>query len=188
MIKFKIQDIKSTAFGSQRNRFNENKAFLTKKFIESFNNFREKEAKEVIETSETEAESQISFKPDRTEQEYRFLIPEEKKYMLHHYEKYKHYEAPILKETKYNRGYSFYKTDNLSLNRAEREFSHSIDDNHLTDNFYFPNRKEKIQEIPAKSNAQPSCIFKNETRKRVYSKLEKAVNALPGPGAYLLPL
>lgn len=38
-IKFKIQDIKSTAFGSQRNRFIDNKSFLTKKFIESFANF-----------------------------------------------------------------------------------------------------------------------------------------------------
>jgi hypothetical protein len=32
-IKFKIQDIKNTAFGSQRTRFQENKAFLTKKFV-----------------------------------------------------------------------------------------------------------------------------------------------------------
>ena len=39
-IKFKIQDIKTTVFGSQRNRFNENKTFLTQKFIESFNNFQ----------------------------------------------------------------------------------------------------------------------------------------------------
>ena len=41
-IKFKIQDIKTTAFGSQKKRFQENKGFLTKKFIDSFNNFREK--------------------------------------------------------------------------------------------------------------------------------------------------
>jgi hypothetical protein len=41
-IKFKIQDIKNTAFGSQKNRFKEDKSFLTKKFIESFNNFKEK--------------------------------------------------------------------------------------------------------------------------------------------------
>lgn len=48
-IKFKIQDIKSTAFGTQRNRFHENKAFLTKKFIDSFANFKEKHQ----ETTET---------------------------------------------------------------------------------------------------------------------------------------
>lgn len=44
-IKFKIQDIKNTAFGSQRNRFLENKGFLTKKFVESFSNFAEKPIK-----------------------------------------------------------------------------------------------------------------------------------------------
>lgn len=143
--------------------------------------------KEIVDTTETEAESQISFKPDKTELEYRFLIPEEKKYMLHHYEKYKNYEAPMLKETKYNRGYSFYKMDHLSLNKTkeQREVSHSIDDSHLTDNFYFPNRKDKQQDVPVKKHAQPSCVFKNETRKRVYTKLEKSVNAIPGPGAYL---
>jgi hypothetical protein len=32
-IKFKIQDIKQTAFGSQKSRFNDNKKGLTKKFI-----------------------------------------------------------------------------------------------------------------------------------------------------------
>ena len=42
MIKFKIQDIKNSACGSQRNRFQENKAFLTKKFVESFHNFTPK--------------------------------------------------------------------------------------------------------------------------------------------------
>lgn len=40
-IKFKIQDIKQTSFGSKKERFNENKRGLTKKFIESFNNFHE---------------------------------------------------------------------------------------------------------------------------------------------------
>ena len=39
-IKFKIQDIKQTSFGSQKSRFIENKKGLTKKFIESFNNFQ----------------------------------------------------------------------------------------------------------------------------------------------------
>jgi hypothetical protein len=39
IIKFKIQDIKSTAFGSQKLRFIDNKSVLTKKFIDSFNNF-----------------------------------------------------------------------------------------------------------------------------------------------------
>lgn len=39
-IKFKIQDIKSAAFGVQKTRFPDNKANLTKKFIESFQNFQ----------------------------------------------------------------------------------------------------------------------------------------------------
>ena len=38
-IKFKIQDIKTAAFGSQKARFLDKKSNLTKKFIESFNNF-----------------------------------------------------------------------------------------------------------------------------------------------------
>ena len=38
-IKFKIQDIKSTAFGTQKARFPDNKSLLTKKFVESFSNF-----------------------------------------------------------------------------------------------------------------------------------------------------
>ena len=38
-IKFKIQDIKAAAFGSQKARFPDNKSGLTKKFIDSFNNF-----------------------------------------------------------------------------------------------------------------------------------------------------
>jgi hypothetical protein len=81
--------------------------------------------------------------------------------MLHHYEKYKHYEAPVLKQTKYDRGYSFYKTDNLSRNREERQASHSIDGN-LTDNFYFPNRREKPTEVGKEGKKPtPSCIFKN---------------------------
>jgi hypothetical protein len=187
IIKFKIQDIKSTAFGSQRGRFNENKGFLTKKFIESFNNFREKEQKTQPEP-DTEAESQLSTsKHERSELEYRFLIPEEKKYMLHHYEKYKNYEAPIQKQTKYDRGFSFYKTDSLARNAGNRQSSHSIDEHALTDNFYFPNHREKVVEGEVKKYVQPSCIFKNETRKRVYSKMEKAVNAIPGPGTYIFP-
>jgi hypothetical protein len=38
-IKFKIQDIKQSSFGSRKPRFHENKKVLTKKFIESFGNF-----------------------------------------------------------------------------------------------------------------------------------------------------
>ena len=38
-IKFKIQDIKSSAFGVQKARFPDNKSLLTKKFVESFSNF-----------------------------------------------------------------------------------------------------------------------------------------------------
>lgn len=38
-IKFKIQDIKAAAFGTQKARFPDNKAILTKKFVESFHNF-----------------------------------------------------------------------------------------------------------------------------------------------------
>ena len=41
-IKFKIQDIKASAFGSQKARFPDKKSVLTKKFIESFNNFHAK--------------------------------------------------------------------------------------------------------------------------------------------------
>ena len=40
-VKFKIQDIKQTSFGAQKVRFNDDKRGLTKKFIESFNNFHE---------------------------------------------------------------------------------------------------------------------------------------------------
>lgn len=42
IIKFKIQDIKSTAFGTQKNRFDQNKAFLTKKFYTIFSEFSSK--------------------------------------------------------------------------------------------------------------------------------------------------
>jgi hypothetical protein len=38
-IRFKIQDIKASGFGSQQERFARNKVFLTKHFIGSFNNF-----------------------------------------------------------------------------------------------------------------------------------------------------
>ncbi len=38
-IKFKIQDIKTAAFGVQKARFADNKALLTKKFVDSFHNF-----------------------------------------------------------------------------------------------------------------------------------------------------
>jgi hypothetical protein len=38
-IKFKIQDIKAAAFGVQKARFPDNKALLTKKFVDSFHNF-----------------------------------------------------------------------------------------------------------------------------------------------------
>ena len=41
LIKFKIQDIKNKAFGSQATRFKDNKTALTKKFIESFSNFHQ---------------------------------------------------------------------------------------------------------------------------------------------------
>lgn len=76
-IKFKIQDIKSTAFGSQRNRFLENKAFLTKKFVESFNNFSEKpRLKPDHEELETSDGSRVIHTDARMEQEYRFMIPE----------------------------------------------------------------------------------------------------------------
>lgn len=37
--RFKIQDIKKTAFGSQKSRFKDMKSLLTNKFIDSFDNF-----------------------------------------------------------------------------------------------------------------------------------------------------
>ena len=39
IIRFKIQDIKRPAFGSQRSRFIPQKSALTTKFINSFDNF-----------------------------------------------------------------------------------------------------------------------------------------------------
>ena len=44
-IKFKIQDIKSAAFGSQKARSPDKKSALTKKFIDSFTNFHPIEEK-----------------------------------------------------------------------------------------------------------------------------------------------
>lgn len=38
-IKFKIQDIKSAAFGVQKARFPDDKSNLVKKFVDSFHNF-----------------------------------------------------------------------------------------------------------------------------------------------------
>jgi hypothetical protein len=142
-IKFKIQDIKTTAFGSQKNRFNENKSFLTKKFIESFSNFKEKVVEKEKEM-ETETEAESKAESGRVgKQEYRVFIPEEKKYMLYHLDKYKHYEAPILKETKYNRGYSFYRTQNeLSSTHKHREQSYSME-NPVSDSYFFPANKPK---------------------------------------------
>jgi hypothetical protein len=63
IIKFKIQDIKSTAFGSQRGRFNENKGFLTKKFIESFNNFHQKQPPSTPTTTAANEESRATSHP-----------------------------------------------------------------------------------------------------------------------------
>ena len=40
-IKFKIQDIKSAAFGTQKARFSDDKSQLVKKFVDSFHNFHE---------------------------------------------------------------------------------------------------------------------------------------------------
>lgn len=190
MIKFKIQDIKTTAFGSQRNRFHDNKTFLTKKFIESFQNFHQPAPKD-SDAAETEAESRVS-RGVRSEQEYRFLVPEERKYMLHHYDKYKNYEAPIQKETKYDRGYTFYRTDPSLPKPADttvgerQEKTLSIIDNSLVDNFYFTSERQANTK-PIVKHVMPTCVFKNETRNRVFSKLEKISAKMPGPGAYYNP-
>ena len=42
-IKFKIQDIKSAAFGVQKARFPDDKSNLVKKFVDSFHNFHQPE-------------------------------------------------------------------------------------------------------------------------------------------------
>lgn len=104
--------------------------------------------------------------------------------MLHHLDKYKDYQPPILKETKYNRGYSFYKTDISLLENHKRDHSVStVQNNGVSDNFFFPSTKERIiKEHKSKSDA-PSCVFKNETRARAYLKLEAQANKI-GPGYY----
>lgn len=163
MIKFKIQDIKSTAFGTQKNRFDQNKTFLTNKFIQSFQNFHPKQQNKYEDNLETEAESRSSQRVS-SEHEYRFLVPEEKKYMLHNYEKYRHYQAPIAKQTKFNRGFSFYKTEQKlvqpvqDVTESERLFV--LQNNSFEDTSYF-SKKDNVQTKQEAKSLKPTCVFKN---------------------------
>ena len=52
----------------------------------------------------------------------------------------------------------------------------------LTDNYYFTEVEKKGKEKRNKKE-KPSAIFKNETRKRVYERLD--ASTVPGPGTYL---
>lgn len=103
--------------------------------------------------------------------------------MLHHLDKYRNYQAPILKETKYNRGYSFYKTD-LSMPAQDKlaEYEASIENNVVSDSYFFPSTKGRLgkEPSPVKINT-PSCVFKNETRARAYLKQDALLNKI-GPG------
>ena len=125
-------------------------------------------------------ESRDSERKEAKEQEYRLFIPEEKKHMLHHLDKYKDYKVPILKETKYNRGYSFYKTDS-ALHAASQKTSN--DTTAVSDNFFFPPQRERQSKGHRSVSMAPSCVFKNETRQRVYLKQDALLNRL-GPGHY----
>ena len=92
---------------------------------------------------------------------------------------------PILKETKYNRGYSFYKTDTSLLNPPKtyknKDRSVSIQNSTVSDSFFFPKARERSS-VPKKTHEGiPSCVFKNETRNRVYTKLDAQASKL-GPG------
>ena len=54
--------------------------------------------------------------------------------------------------------------------------------NTVSENYFFPNTriKEATGDVKIKKNI-PSSMFKNETRDRVYTKIEDKVNSL-GPG------
>ena len=109
--------------------------------------------------------------------------------MLHHFEKYKNYQAP-LRGTSYEGGYSFNKYDQSASkkSRLNRTVNESIPSHPIVDNLFFdehPRRhKSHAEKVPT---LKQTCVFQNETRKRVYSKLEKPINAIPGPGTYLHP-
>lgn len=49
-IRFKIQDVNTAAFWTQKARFNDNKALLTKNFVQSFQNFHESKRNDEIDT------------------------------------------------------------------------------------------------------------------------------------------
>lgn len=89
-IKFKIQDIKSIGFSRQAPRFKEDKTFLTKRFIDSFKNFQEKN-----DADESEAETKISLccscMTEKPADEFRYIVPETKKYLVPKYEEMKNY-------------------------------------------------------------------------------------------------
>lgn len=88
-IKFKIQDIKSTAFGTQKARFPDNKSLLTKKFVESFSNFHEPDPRSTHGSSkdddeETQAESQYLEKSRlmNRETKFRTMVSDNKKFLI----------------------------------------------------------------------------------------------------------
>ena len=91
--------------------------------------------------------------------------------MLHHLDKYKNYKAPIQKETKYNRGFSFYKTDaNESSGRVGRESgvsakgrdpSYSASNKSVSDCYFFPAAKQAEVKEEKTKTVLPSCMFKN---------------------------
>ena len=63
--------------------------------------------------------------------------------MLHDFDKYKNYQPPIVLETKYNRGYSFYKTGISLHHPPARDNSFSAPNNEVSDNFFFPSKREQ---------------------------------------------
>ena len=68
--------------------------------------------------------------------------------MLYHADKYKNYKAPVQNETKYNRGYSFYKTDaSIAAQNRTREHSQSVANKTVSDSYFFPSTKSKEKEI-----------------------------------------
>lgn len=108
-IKFKIQDIKSSAFGSQKSRFPDNKSLLTKKFVESFSNFHEPKPDEAFtkkdDDQDTMAESDYLSKSRQREIKFRTMVSDHKKFLIPAFNQAKKEERET--KTSVNPGLSF---------------------------------------------------------------------------------
>lgn len=137
VLKFKIQDVRMKGFSTKDARFKDDKEYLTKRFINSFANLQPKQ--KVVEETKSEPSTSLSRCFREEQDNYRWMVSDDKKNLLIKYEDhYKTYQPP-LPPLDAGKQYSFPRAGQKdSLDYELKQYQSQImSEDKSIDNYYF---------------------------------------------------